>query len=172
MEQTHAGRVALVTGASRGIGRAVAAQLVARGARVFGTGRDKDALAALADELNDSEIRFVFAHGDLADVEFCESLPWQCKDDLGALDILINNAGINEVARIEDLSLESWERLLRVNLTAPFLLTKAAWPHLRDSSHAVIVNVSSVSAMVRILSALLSQLATNTAMSSKIRPLR
>ncbi|MCB0218160.1 MAG: SDR family oxidoreductase [Chrysiogenetes bacterium] len=148
MEQTHAGRVALVTGTSRGIGRAIARHLVARGARVFGTGRDKAALARLADELNAKETRFVFAHGDLSDAAFCESLPWQCVDDLGALDILINNAGINQVARIEDLELEQWEELLRVNLTAPFILTKAAWPHLRKSKHAIIVNVSSVSAMV------------------------
>lgn len=148
MEQTHTGRIALVTGASRGIGRAVATHLVQRGAKVFGTGRDEAALASLADELNDPGFRFVFSHGDLSDPGFCESVVWECADSLGGLDILVNNAGINHVARIDELSLEQWNQLLQVNLTAPFLLTKAAWPHLKKSKHAVIVNISSVSAMV------------------------
>ena len=145
MEQTHAGRVALVTGASRGIGRAVATHLVARGASVFGTGRDEAALASLGKELGAA---FAFTRGDLSDPAFCEALPGKCVAAFGKLDILVNNAGINKVTRIADLSLEEWNDLLRVNLTAPMLLTKAAWPHLEKSAHAVVINVSSVSAMV------------------------
>lgn len=119
--------------------------LAARGASVFGTGRDKAALASLEKELGP---RFVWASGDLGDAAFCESLPGRCVAALGGLDILVNNAGINRVTPIAKLPLDEWDEMLRINLTAPFVLTKAAWPHLKESAHAVIVNVSSVSAMV------------------------
>ncbi len=146
MEQLFTGKVALVTGASRGIGRAVASRLAAQGAQVVGSARSEASLGTLASELNKFEKHFAAAAGDLRDAKFCETLPAKCIDHFGRLDILVNNAGINHVGTIESLPLEAWEETLKVNLTAPFLLTKAALPFLKASGAGVIINISSVSA--------------------------
>ncbi|MEW6775560.1 MAG: SDR family oxidoreductase [Bdellovibrionota bacterium] len=144
MASDLSGKVALVTGASRGIGRAISETLVRAGAKVFGTARDGAALQKVAAALGGN---FAWEAGDLRDAPFCSSLAGRCAQRWGKLDILVNNAGINRVAKIEDLPLEEWEEVLRVNLTAPFLLTKAALPHL-EKAKGVIINVSSVSAKV------------------------
>lgn len=148
MEPVHASKVALVTGASRGIGQAVVRRLAAQGAKVLGVARDEKALASLSGELNTTEKVFAFEAGDLEDAGFCGSLPGKCLDHFGRLDIVVNNAGINTVADIEKLPLNEWEKIIRVNLTAPFLITKAALPVLKRLGSGVIVNVSSVSAKI------------------------
>lgn len=147
MSQTHAGKVVLVTGASRGIGRATARKFVAQGAKVFGVARNLIALDDLARELNaGDEKRFAFAAGDLTHRPLCEALPQTARETFGRLDVVVNNAGINQVGRIEELDPDRWEAVLRINLTAPFLITRAAFPILREAGGGLIVNVSSVSA--------------------------
>lgn len=148
MEPVHASKVALVTGASRGIGQAVVRRLVAQGAKVLGVARDEKALGDLSDELNTNEKIFAWEAGDLKDAKLCGALPGKCLDHFGRLDIVVNNAGINTVAEIEKLSLEEWEKVIRINLTAPFLITKAALPILKRLGNGVIINVSSVSAKI------------------------
>jgi meso-butanediol dehydrogenase / (S,S)-butanediol dehydrogenase / diacetyl reductase len=124
------GKVALVTGGRMGIGRAIAQKLEADGARVFTAQRGHDA-------------DFEGIEADLAD----PSVPAQIVADVvaraGRLDILVNNAGFMQEALAEDLSLADWNRMIAVNLTAPFLLTKAALPYLRTVKGAI-VNIGSI----------------------------
>lgn len=124
------GKVALVTGGRMGIGRAIAQKLEADGARVFTAQRGQDA-------------DFEGIEADLAD----PSVPAQIVADVvaraGRLDILVNNAGFMQEALAEDLSLADWNRMIAVNLTAPFLLTKAALPYLRTVKGAI-VNIGSI----------------------------
>ena len=127
-------RVALVTGGRSGIGRAIALRLHDEGARVFTAQRGTDA-------------EFEAIHADLTDAGSAAAVITQVIKRAGRLDVLINNAGIMQEATVEAMSLDDWQRHLMVNLTAPFLLTKAALPHLRNpatNSPGSIVNIGSI----------------------------
>ncbi|MCP4998926.1 MAG: SDR family oxidoreductase [Hyphomicrobiales bacterium] len=124
------GQVALITGGRSGIGRAVARRLHEEGARVFTAQRGVD------DE-------FEGITADFADAESTDDIISQLIDKAGKLDMLINNAGMMQQAGIEETSLADWNRTLQVNLTAPFLMIKAALPHLRATG-GTIVNVGSI----------------------------
>jgi meso-butanediol dehydrogenase/(S,S)-butanediol dehydrogenase/diacetyl reductase len=124
------GRVALVTGGRSGIGQAIARRLRSDGARVFTAQRGVDA-------------EFEAIEADLADPVDPERVVGEVLARSGRLDILVNNAGVMQEALVEEVSLADWERTITVNLTAPFLLIKAAMPHLR-SARGVIVNVGSI----------------------------
>ena len=123
-------KVALVTGGRSGIGQAVARRLRDEGARVFTAQRGRDA-------------EFEGLPADFSDPES----PAQVMDALiaraGRLDVLVNNAGMMQESSVEAMSLEDWQRNLTVNLTAPFLMIRAALPHLR-ASRGSIVNVGSI----------------------------
>ena len=135
-------RTALVTGASRGIGRAIAAAYVAEGARVVVTGRDAGALNDLVAELGDG------AHAvacDLAAPETPQALIAATLAHFGALDLLVNNAGIIHPARdLVDFAPEEWRAVLEVNLVAPAMLVRAAVPAMRKAGRGHIINISSI----------------------------
>ena len=122
--------MALVTGGRSGIGQAIAQRLRDDGARVFTAQRG-------ADE------RFEGIAADLADPDAPARVVSEVVARAGRLDVLVNNAGLMEEAHVEDLSFADWQRSLAVNLTAPFLLIRAALPHLR-ATRGSIVNVSSI----------------------------
>lgn len=124
------GKVALVTGGRSGIGQAIAERLTAEGARVFTAQRGRDAGAEGIE-------------ADLSDPAAPAMVLAEVIARAGRLDVLVNNAGMMQEARVEDMSLADWERNLRVNLTAPFLLIKAALPHLR-ATRGAIVNIGSI----------------------------
>lgn len=125
-----ASKVALVTGGRGGIGRAIAVRLREEGARVFTAQRGGDA-------------EFEALNADFTDAESPGAVVGEVVARAGRLDVLVNNAGMMREARVEDMSLADWERTLAVNLTAPFLLIKAALPHLR-AVRGSIVNVGSI----------------------------
>jgi 3-oxoacyl-[acyl-carrier protein] reductase len=135
-------RTALVTGASRGIGRAIAQAYIAEGARVVVTGRDAGALDALVAELGD------MAHpvpGDLAAPETPDRLVAATLAHFGALDLLVNNAGaIHPVRDLVDFAPQDWRAVLEVNLVAPAMLVRAAVPAMRKAGRGHIINVSSI----------------------------
>lgn len=124
------GKVALVTGGRSGIGQAIARRLASEGARVFTAQRGADA-------------EFEGLEADFTDTACPEWVVAEVVASAGRLDVLVNNAGLMQEAGVEDMSLADWERTLRVNLTAPFLLIKAALPHLRAAKGSI-VNIGSI----------------------------
>lgn len=124
------GKVALITGASSGMGKAVALRMAEEGAQVF-TAQRRQLVGA--------------AHiaADLMDEAACERVVPQVIEQAGRLDILINNAGLMREGTVEESSVDDWHASLHLNLTVPFLLTKAAMPYLRQTRGAI-VNTGSI----------------------------
>ncbi|HEX5068767.1 MAG TPA: SDR family NAD(P)-dependent oxidoreductase [Vicinamibacterales bacterium] len=138
--QDFAGRVAIVTGASRGLGRAAAARLIERGARVGVNVRDAVRAEAVARELGD---RARPVPGDVAVPDGPASIVRQTMEAFGRVDILVNNAALPLTTRFERISEEEWRQALDVNLTAPFLLMQAVLPAMKAQRYGRIVNISS-----------------------------
>jgi NAD(P)-dependent dehydrogenase (short-subunit alcohol dehydrogenase family) len=138
--QDFAGRVAIVTGAARGLGRAAAERLYERGAAVAVHARDQARAAAVSTVLGD---RSIAVAGDLGSPGVIDSLVTQVVDRFGHVDILVNNAAVALPTRFEQLTVDEWHRTLEVNLTAPFLLIKAVLPVMKARRFGRIVNISS-----------------------------
>jgi NAD(P)-dependent dehydrogenase (short-subunit alcohol dehydrogenase family) len=139
-------KVALVTGAARGIGLAVAKRFLADGWRVAlldieGELLDR-AVAALADPDRTQAL-----HCDVSDAAAVESAMQAVSRRFGRLDALVNNAGVAVFAPLLETSEQDWNRVLSVNLTGPFLCTKAAAPLMREHGGGAIVNITSISAV-------------------------
>ncbi|OBB86606.1 oxidoreductase [Mycobacterium colombiense] len=133
------GKVALVTGASSGLGAETAKLFSREGATVFGIGRDS---GRLTDVFTDIE-RGGFAAVDIGSVQACRDAVEQCVRDFGGLDILVNVAGRHQMRRTESMTDDDWEQDLAVNLNGPFYLCRAALPQLLQRG-GNIVNVSSI----------------------------
>jgi 3-oxoacyl-[acyl-carrier protein] reductase len=140
------GKVAIVTGGSRGIGRSIAAALLAGGARVAISGRSASALKEAEAELAKSEAagRLLLVQGDVASEQDAGKLINQTVERFGGLDILINNAGIGRFANIADMTTEDWHAIIGTNLTGAFFCTRAALPHLKQRGGGYIINISSL----------------------------
>ncbi len=132
-------KVALVTGASSGLGAETAKLFSREGATVFGIGRDA---GRLSDVFAGVE-RGGFASVDIGSVRACQDAVEQCVRDFGGLDILVNVAGRHQMRRTESMTDDDWEQDLAVNLNGPFYLCRAALPQLLDRG-GNIVNVSSI----------------------------
>jgi len=135
------GRVACVTGASGGLGRAVASALAERGARVVGVARRAEQLEAWAAE-TDGETAILPA--DLSDPKGAEALAAQMSEPFGAPDILVNAAGINTREGADDVTLEGWQITLDLNLAVPFFLAQALVPAMKAKGWGRIVNFASL----------------------------
>jgi NAD(P)-dependent dehydrogenase (short-subunit alcohol dehydrogenase family) len=134
------GRVAVVTGAARGLGHAAAARLRERGAAVAVNVRGRERAEQAARELGADVLA---VDGDIAADGVPERIVDQTVNRFGRIDILINNAALPLTTRFEQISAEEWRQAIEVNLTAPFLLIKAALPHMKRQQYGRIVNVSS-----------------------------
>ena len=134
------GRVAIVTGASRGIGRAAAERLIERGAKVAVNVRDAARANALATSLGASALA---VPGDVAAAGVIESMVAATLERFGRIDILVNNAALATGTRFEQLSAEEWRLAMEVNLTVPFLLTRAVLPTMKAQGYGRVVNISS-----------------------------
>jgi len=139
-------KVALVTGASRGIGFAIAQAFAGQGCQVVITGRDAKTLNAAATVLSKDNIEALALPCDVTDSAQVEQLFAEIKKRFSRLDILVNNAGVaQELAPVDQLSLETWKRLIDTNLSAMFFCTRAALPLM--SAGGTIVNNLSVAAV-------------------------
>ena len=132
-------KVALVTGASSGLGAETARLLSAQGATVFGVARDNQ---RLADVFADVE-RGAYASVDIANAQACQDAVEQCVREFGGLDVLVNVAGKHQMRRTETMTDDDWAQDLAVNLNGPFYLCRAALPHLLERGGSI-VNVSSI----------------------------
>jgi NAD(P)-dependent dehydrogenase (short-subunit alcohol dehydrogenase family) len=140
MSNDFTGRVAIVTGAWRGLGRAAAERLHERGASVAVNVRD----AGRAEELARGVGERAFAvPGDVASAGVPEEIVRRTLERFGRVDILVNNAALARSTRFPDLTAEEWRAALEVNLTAPFLLTQAVLPAMKAQGYGRIINVSS-----------------------------
>ncbi len=134
------GRVAIVTGAARGLGRAAAQRLYQLGASVAVNVRDIERAEEVADSLGE---RAMAVPGDIAAAGKPEEIARRTLERFGRIDILVNNAAIAETTRFPDLSADEWRETIEVNLTVPFLLIKAVLPAMQAQQYGRVVNVSS-----------------------------
>jgi 3-hydroxybutyrate dehydrogenase len=149
-ERTLQGRLALVTGSTSGIGLGMARALARRGCNLvingFGdAGEIARLVASLAGEYG---VQAVFEGGDLSKVADIENLMKRCSDVHGGVDILINNAGIQHVSRIEDFPVERWDAVIALNLSAVFHATRLALPTMRQRGWGRIINIASAHGLV------------------------
>src|SRR5215470_5384495 len=138
------GRVALVTGASRGIGEAIARRLAAEGARVVAAARTPDALGKVVAEIAATGGTASVLTLDLSDPVSIEKGVKETLAKEGQIDILVNNAGVTDDNLVLRMSKESWDRVLTTNLTSVFLLTQAVVKSMVRKRYGRIVNVTSV----------------------------
>jgi len=141
------GRVALVTGASRNIGRAIALALADAGAMIAVVARaDQAAAEAVAREVAAKGSSAIALLGDVAQESDVERLVHQTAERLGRLDLLVNNAAIRREAPVETLSFAEWREVMSVSLDGAFLMSRAAIPHLLSSDQASIINIGGLTA--------------------------
>lgn len=144
MDSVLAGRVAVVTGGARGIGRATARMLAEAGAAVVVTDVIDDEGEALADELRADGLAADYRHLDAADEAAWSAVIGDTVERLGRLDILVNNAGIGSEADAETETVEVWDRVIDINQKGVWLGMRAAIPAMRASGGGSIINVSSI----------------------------
>ena len=144
MTTVGAERGVLVTGATSGLGRAVALAFAARGIPVAIVGRSEEGLRQVTAEVQERNARVVPLQADLSDTAALADLVDAAASQLGGIGALVNAAGTDVPGRAEDLALEEWNRVVAVNLTAPFALARAAMPRMRTGGGGLVVNVSSV----------------------------
>ncbi len=143
------GRTAIVTGGTRGIGRAIAEGYILAGANVVVTSRKADACEETAAHLNalaDGPGRAVAVPAHMGEVETAEMLVATAVENFGGIDIIVNNAANALAQPLGSQTPEAWQKSFEVNLRGPALLIQAALPHLQQSDHASVINVSSVGA--------------------------
>lgn len=136
------GKVALITGGGTGIGKALAESFVAEGAKICIAGRRKELLEGVASTLQPGSA--VICPGDVASHEDVRRMVDAAVGFGGRLDILVNNAGIDPAGTVLDLDVDTWRRVLEVNMTGPFLLMKEAIPHMIKAGGGSIINISSL----------------------------
>jgi NAD(P)-dependent dehydrogenase (short-subunit alcohol dehydrogenase family) len=136
-------KIALITGASRGIGRGIAEAFAREGASLILVSRDDARLARLADSLPAPALT---APADVTDEQQVAALFGRVIERFGRLDILVNNAGVFDGGPIEELSVETWDKVMAVNLRGPFLCTREAMRIMKPRQTGRIINIASISA--------------------------
>jgi NAD(P)-dependent dehydrogenase (short-subunit alcohol dehydrogenase family) len=140
------GKIGLVTGGNRGIGAGIARAFVREGCAVVLAARDAERLAQAAGELEAAGGTVLAVPTDVTDEGEVEALFARTMERFGRLDILVNNAGAFDGGPIDELSLETWEKVMAVNLRGPFLCTRAAFRIMKGQGGGRIINVGSISA--------------------------
>lgn len=142
------GRVALITGASRGLGKAMALALGEAGARLALVSRDAEQLSAVAKEARQLGAEAEVFRADVADESQVLQLERDVKSKLGPVDILINNAGTVVRKLCVDYTLADWNTVLNTNLTSVFLLCRSFVPHMQGRGYGRVINISSIMAHI------------------------
>jgi NADP-dependent 3-hydroxy acid dehydrogenase YdfG len=148
MSKILAGRVALVTGASSGIGVATARALAAAGADVAIAARRQDRLDALARDLEKSGVKALVLAADLLREDENRRIVAATEAHFGRLDILVNNAGVMLLSPVDGANSDDWRRMLELNVLAPMVSSQAALPGMRARGDGHIVNISSTAGRI------------------------
>lgn len=135
------GKVALITGGSRGIGLAIAEAVIAEGGRAVITGRTKNTLDEAGDRLGAEALA---VEADVRDPESIRAAVDRAASHFGGLDVLVNNAGVGGFAPAGEMAVEEWRRVIDTNLSGVFYSCHAALPHLRRRGGGYIINISSL----------------------------
>jgi len=148
MAGRHAGKVSVVTGGSRGIGRAIALMLAAEGAKVMICSRRQEAAEMVASEIRSGGAEGTAVRADMGQRSDAEALIMGCVERFGRLDILVNNAAITKDALVLRMKDDDWDDVLDVNLKGAFFTTRAALRPMLKQQSGRIVNISSVVGML------------------------
>ncbi len=149
MADRLAGKVAIVTGSTSGIGAEIARVFAAEGARVVVTGRREDRGAALVAEIHDTGGEATFCRADLGEPDDCEAIVAHACDAFGGVDVLVNNAGIFPRSEFEESTPEFWDTMFDVNVRSVWLLCRAAARSMRERGGGSIINMGSGNAFNR-----------------------
>ena len=145
-----AGKTALITGSTSGIGKAIALQLAADGANIvlngFGDAKEIEALRAGIEK--DHKVKAAFSGADLTKPDAIEAMMKEAEEPFGGIDILVNNAGTQFVAPIDEFPVDKWNLIIALNLSAAFHTTRLALPHMKAKKWGRIVNMGSAHAKV------------------------
>lgn len=140
------GKIALITGASRGIGRGIAEGFAREGAALILVARDLDRLNQLEEKLSAERRNAVVFPADVTDEQQVQEAFQHTMRLFGRLDILVNNAGVFDGGPLDELSLETWEKVMAVNLRGPFLCAREAMRIMKQQQGGRIINIGSISA--------------------------
>jgi len=141
------GKIALVTGAGKGIGRAIAIALANEGVHVALLARTESDLITLSREIEEKGVKSAIAVADISNIESVNSAVQEIQNSLGNIDILINNAGIAKFGKFMDLEPAEWEDQIKVNLFGTYYVTRAVIPQMIDRKTGDIVNISSTAGL-------------------------
>ncbi len=146
----HPRKTALVTGSTSGIGLAIATELASRGMSLMlnGFGDSADIEALRSDLARAHGIDVLYDSADMSRQEAIEAMMRRATDHFGGIDVLVNNAGIQHVAPVDELPVDKWNAILAINLTAAFHTTRLAVPHMKFNGWGRIVNIASAHALV------------------------
>lgn len=141
------GKNALVTGGGRGLGKAVAVALANEGVNVGITGRNEESLKTTVAELEKLGVKAAYSVFDVEEMTQVEQGVASIASQLGSIDILINNAGVGDFGSFEEMPVETWEKVMKVNLFGVYYVAKAALPYLKQNKEGDIVNVASTAGL-------------------------
>jgi 3-oxoacyl-[acyl-carrier protein] reductase len=147
LAQSLKGKVAFVTGAGRGIGRAIATALAKEGVNVGILARTEDALKAVAREVEALGVKAAYATVDVSSLEQVKQAIEKVTNELGTADILINNAGIGKFATLLEMDPDEWKRTIDVNLMGPYYVIHTVLPQLIEKNGGDIINISSTNGL-------------------------
>ena len=140
------GKVAIVTGAGRGIGEAIVYKMVAAGAKMVAVDINEESVKQVALKVDGSDSNVLGIACDISKMDTVRNMVDQVVAKFGTVDILVNNAGITRDSMFHKMSPEQWQQVIDINLTGVFYVTSAIVPHMRANNYGKIVNISSVSA--------------------------
>lgn len=137
-------KVAIVTGSTSGMGRATAILFAREGAKVVVTGRNEERAKEVVNQIKAEGNEAVYITADMTKVEDVKKIFDKTMEVYGTVDILFNNAGMLSTAPLKDLTLEEWNRVMQVNVTAPLYLTQLAAPIMKEKGKGIVINTGSV----------------------------
>ncbi|WP_124640849.1 3-ketoacyl-ACP reductase [Amniculibacterium aquaticum] len=141
------GKNAIITGGSRGLGKAIAMALAHEGVNIGITGRSTETLKTVAAEIENLGVKVAFAAFDISKEEEVNQGIKKIISDLGTVDILINNAGIGNFGKLDEMPTKTWEQVMQTNLMGVYYAAQAVYPYLKEKNQGDIVNIASIAGL-------------------------